>query len=295
MIEEERYDGNVVTKPVINPIAKTPRKKSKAGLIALMFLAFAILGALIILTQTFILLVSLASILSLAGYLLVSLKRQRKNPARKRMRAPFPILFALLVIPIVAASLYSHEQFNVRSIYSIVVAFGMTLTFMYTLINVPLAIYHERMTERVGFLYASPLVTIIIPAYNEERSIRKTLDSVIEASYPNKQVIVVDDGSTDNTFAIAQSYKDKLPADRFLLISRPNGGKSAAMNYAIRYAMGEYIIPIDADSVMARDSISEIVKYFQIPDVVEVGGNITVKNRNSLLNDFQDNDYNVCS
>src|SRR5437867_6799587 len=101
--------------------------KANMKLVGLMCIAFAILTGLIILTQTFVLLVALTSTLSLAAYLLISLKRQKKMPPRKKTHAPFPILFGLLLLPIVAASFYSFEDFNTRSIYSIVVAFGMTL------------------------------------------------------------------------------------------------------------------------------------------------------------------------
>jgi peptidoglycan-N-acetylglucosamine deacetylase len=283
-----------------SPINATPveakaikRHAPSAKLIILLSLAFATLGALIIYTQTFMLLISLASTLSLAGYLLLALRRNKKMPPGKRVQVPFAVLFGLLLVPIAVAAFYSFENFNAYSIYSIVVAFGMTLTFMYSMINVPLTIYHKQMEERRKTLFATPLVTIIIPAYNEEKNIRGTIDSVIEADYPNKEVIIVDDGSTDNTFAIAQSYKDKSDPKGFLVISRPNGGKPSAINYAIRFAKGEYVISIDADSIIGRDAIKEIMKYFQQPDVVAVGGNIKVKNRNSLLTYCQELEYLV--
>ncbi len=154
--------------------------KTKIKLVALMCIAFAILAALIILTQTLVLLVALVSTLSLAGYLLIDLRRQKKKPQGKpKIKGPFPILFGLLVLPIAAATLYSLEEFNARSIYSIVVAFGMTLTFMYSLINMPLTVYHKEFTSRLKPLYATPMVTVIIPAFNEEKSIRRALDSVV--------------------------------------------------------------------------------------------------------------------
>src|SRR5437867_7164780 len=126
MIEEENQKNLAEPNPITSYFPGK-RQNSNITAVGLMCIAFAILAGLIILTQTFVLLVALASTLSLAAYLLVSLKRQKKMPPRKKMQAPFPILFGLLLLPIVAASFYSLEDFNTRSIYSIVVAFGMTL------------------------------------------------------------------------------------------------------------------------------------------------------------------------
>jgi poly-beta-1,6 N-acetyl-D-glucosamine synthase len=282
--EKESAEGSQELRKKSSPIGK---------LVFLTGVAFVILAVLVITTQTFLLLVSLICTLFLAFYLLAALKRQRKMAPGKRVQIPFALLFGLLFVPIAFAGYYSFEAFNVYSIYSVIVAFGMTLTFMYSMVNVPLTVYHKQMEESRKMLYSTPLVTIIVPAYNEEKSLRDALNSVIEADYPNKEVIVIDDGSSDNTYAIAQSFKNRMPIDRYSVISRPNGGKSAAINYAIRYAKGEFIITIDGDSVMGRDSIKEIMKYFQEPDVVAVGGNIKVKNRSSLLTYCQALEYLV--
>ena len=287
MIEEKQASIASIT-------AKSTRPNRQiAKLVVLTGIAFAILVGLVIITQTFVLLISLIATLSLAAYMLVALKRQKKMPPGKRLQVPFALLFGLLIIPIGVAGFYSFENFNANSVYSIIVAFGMTLTFMYSMVNVPLTVYHKQMEGRRKALFATPLVSIIVPAYNEEKNIRKAIDSVIEADYPNKEVIVIDDGSTDNTLAIALSYKDKLPSNSYIVISRTNGGKSSAINYGIRYAHGEFVISIDADSIMGRDSIKEILKYFQQPDVVAVGGNIKVMNRKSVLTYCQALEYLV--
>lgn len=259
-------------------------------LIVLVCVLFVVIAALIITTQTLILLVSLIAILGLSTYLLILLKRKKKN-AGITLRFPFLFFFGSLLVPIIVAGLYSFETFNVESVYSIIVAFGMTLTFMYSIVNIPLTIYHKGMEGKKNILYAMPYVTIILPAYNEEKSIRKALDSLIETDYPNKEVLVVDDGSTDGTRAIALRYKDRMPSNSYFVISKPNGGKSSAINYALRFAKSEYIIVIDADSVIGRDAIKEIMKYFQQPNVVAVAGNIKVKNRNSILTYCQALEY----
>ncbi len=291
MIQEKVDSGqsNDSTFTVIRKRTSTPIAK----LVLLTGIAFAILAVLVIVTQTFILLVALLATLSLSGYLLVALKRQKKLRSGKRIQVPFALLFGLLLLPIAVAAFYSFENFNAKSIYTMIVAFGMTLTFMYSMVNVPLTVYHKRMEETRKMIFAAPLVTIIVPAFNEEKSIRKALDSIVEADYPHKEIIVIDDGSTDNTSAIAKSYQDKMSPNNFIVVSKPNGGKASALNYALRFAKGEYIIAVDADSIMGRDAIKEIMKYFQQPEVVAVGGNIKVKNRNNMLTYCQALEYLV--
>ena len=92
-----------------------------------------------------------------------------------------------------------------------------------------------------------PLVSVIIPAYNAEPFIRDTLDSVLSQTYQNIEVLVVDDGSRDNTTEIVENLaKNDL---RIILLHQTNQGVAAARNLAIKNAKGEYIAPIDADDI----------------------------------------------
>jgi cellulose synthase/poly-beta-1,6-N-acetylglucosamine synthase-like glycosyltransferase len=93
----------------------------------------------------------------------------------------------------------------------------------------------------------------------------------------------VDDGSIDQTYAIASKYKRKFPNGRFLLLRKQNGGKSSAINYALRFAKGEIIIVIDSDSIVERNALKEIVKNFENPDVVGVAGYVKVLNPSNIL------------
>jgi glycosyltransferase involved in cell wall biosynthesis len=96
-----------------------------------------------------------------------------------------------------------------------------------------------------------PIVSILIPAYNAEAWIGDTLQSAIGQSWPNKEIIVVDDGSTDRTAAIASSFATK----GVTVVSQKNQGAAAARNHAFSLAKGDYIQWLDADDLLSRDKI----------------------------------------
>jgi len=103
-----------------------------------------------------------------------------------------------------------------------------------------------------------PLISVVIPAYNAEKFIKKTLDSVLSQTYKNIEVIVVDDGSQDKTFEIVQSITktDK----RVILLQQQNAGVAAARNLAIENSKGDYIAPIDADDIWYPQNLAKQVQ-----------------------------------
>jgi cellulose synthase/poly-beta-1,6-N-acetylglucosamine synthase-like glycosyltransferase/peptidoglycan/xylan/chitin deacetylase (PgdA/CDA1 family) len=131
------------------------------------------------------------------------------------------------------------------------------------------------------------LVSVIVPAYNEEANIGATVRSIVESDYPWLEVIVVDDGSTDSTSAIVASLR--LPDVR--LVRRPNGGKPAALNTGIRMARGEILVLVDGDTVFEPHAIGQLVQPFVEWDVGAVSGNTKVANRRGLLGRWQHLEY----
>ena len=101
------------------------------------------------------------------------------------------------------------------------------------------------------------LVSVIVPSYNASRYIRETLESVLGQTYSSFEVIVVDDGSTDDTAAIVADYSRR--DSRIRLVSQPNGGVGAARNRAIAEASGEFIAPLDADDVWYPEKLQKQV------------------------------------
>ncbi len=117
-----------------------------------------------------------------------------------------------------------------------------------------------------------PLVSVIVPLYNMESFIAETLQSIAASTYPNFEIIVMDDGSKDASLAIAQQFADAHSDLHIQVLTQANQGASAARNNAIKQAKGIYILPIDADDLVAPDYINQAVEVLeQREDVLVVG------------------------
>jgi glycosyltransferase involved in cell wall biosynthesis len=104
----------------------------------------------------------------------------------------------------------------------------------------------------------TPLVTVLIPTYNCATYIRTAIDSALAQTYPAVEIIVIDDGSTDETQAILQSYKDKIH-----IIKQSNQGAATARNAGLAIAQGEYIATLDADDSWLPERLEKMVKFMQ--------------------------------
>jgi spore germination protein YaaH/peptidoglycan/xylan/chitin deacetylase (PgdA/CDA1 family)/glycosyltransferase involved in cell wall biosynthesis len=135
----------------------------------------------------------------------------------------------------------------------------------------------------------TPPVLVLIPAYNEAKVIRRTIDGILNAIYPDLQILVVDDGSTDETVAIVQAYAATQP--RVKLLVKTNGGKWSALNEGFKAADRDYIVTIDADTIIPPHTISELIAPFADPSVDAVCGNVQVGNVHNILTAFQDVEY----
>src|ERR1700752_3219528 len=134
-----------------------------------------------------------------------------------------------------------------------------------------------------------PLVSVLIPAYNEEDVIVYTVNSVLESDYPRLEVIVVDDGSQDGTSELLDTQFGRNPSVR--IIHQPNRGKPAALSRALAEATNGLIVTIDADTAIEPDAISKLVRHFVNPRVGAVAGNVKVGNRISWLTRWQALEY----
>jgi len=136
--------------------------------------------------------------------------------------------------------------------------------------------------------YGTKKVSVIIPAYNEEKVIEQSIKSIINQTYKNLELIVVDDGSTDNTSVLAQKYTD-LPNVKVL--KKVNGGKANAINYGIEHSSGELIMIVDADSKLEKKAVELMARYFEDPEIAAVAGSVYVSNKVNLITKLQTLEY----
>ncbi|MGA2336447.1 MAG: glycosyltransferase [Terriglobales bacterium] len=138
-----------------------------------------------------------------------------------------------------------------------------------------------------------PQVAVLIPAYNEEKVIERTVQGALDSDYPNLRVIVIDDGSKDRTLEIARwAFAAEEAAGRVLILTKPNGGKAEALNFGLEHIRdAEVFVGIDADTIVAPDAISRLVPHFLNPKVAAVAGNAKVGNRVNLWTRWQALEY----
>lgn len=106
----------------------------------------------------------------------------------------------------------------------------------------------------------NPLITIIIPVYNTSAYLPNCLESIVNQTHQNLEIIIIDDGSTDDSYKIAKKYAQK--DSRVKLVYQKNSGQSAARNRGIKLATGKYINFIDSDDLIAKDFIEKLLKPF---------------------------------
>lgn len=136
-----------------------------------------------------------------------------------------------------------------------------------------------------------PEVTIVVPAYNEGPVIQASIRSLLELDYPNYEIVVIDDGSSDDTCLKARELEGRYSKVRVRVLSKRNGGKASALNLGIEAAASDLILCMDADSKLNPAALRRAVAHFVEPEVGAVAGNVKVVNRTSVLTRLQALEY----
>jgi cellulose synthase/poly-beta-1,6-N-acetylglucosamine synthase-like glycosyltransferase/peptidoglycan/xylan/chitin deacetylase (PgdA/CDA1 family) len=133
------------------------------------------------------------------------------------------------------------------------------------------------------------LVSVLIPCFNEEKVIVGSIARILDSGWTRLEVIVLDDGSADDTSAVVQKAYASEP--RVKLLSFPNSGKASALNQGLAIARGDVIVALDADTLFPSDTIGRLVRWFADPEVGAVAGNALVGNRLNLITRWQALEY----
>ena len=175
--------------------------------------------------------------------------------------------------------------YSIRWLFFFAIALGIARAVVMTV----LALLDRVSRAPEGSEHYQPTVSVIVPAFNEERVIIGSLERVLASSYPALQVIVADDGSKDATSALVREHFGSDP--RVILLTMANGGKASALNRALLQARGEIIIALDADTQFLEDTIPKLVRWFVDPLIGAVAGNARVGNRINLITRWQAIEY----
>lgn len=146
-----------------------------------------------------------------------------------------------------------------------------------------------------------PLISIIIPVYNVEAYIKKSLESVLQQSHSDFEIIIIDDGSTDKSVELAKMYESK--DSRIRIYSKTNGGLSSARNFGIGKAQGQYITFLDSDDYIAKDYLKvlyeNLIKYDSDISIVgflfDKSGTIESTSRNNYFEEVLDSEKAILS
>ncbi len=134
-----------------------------------------------------------------------------------------------------------------------------------------------------------PLISIIVPAYNEEINAVRTINSLLMQDYPNLQIVFVDDGSKDSTYStVSNAFKNTSSVKVY---TKQNGGKASALNVGIAKAISEFVICIDADTQLKTDAVSKLMEKFTSEKVAAVAGNVKVGNEINMITKWQSIEY----
>ncbi|MDB4924298.1 glycosyltransferase [Mucilaginibacter sp.] len=132
-------------------------------------------------------------------------------------------------------------------------------------------------------------VSIIVPAYNEEVTVLKTIKSLLKTEYKTFEIIFVDDGSKDKTYEFVNAAYGDNP--KVTVLTKPNGGKASALNFGISHARYDFVVCIDADTQLKNDAVHHLMTYFTDDEIGAVAGTVKVGNENNIITRWQSIEY----
>ncbi|MBP6005363.1 glycosyltransferase family 2 protein [Candidatus Saccharibacteria bacterium] len=134
-------------------------------------------------------------------------------------------------------------------------------------------------------------VSVIIPAWNEAVGITKTIQSVLDNNYPNLEIIIINDGSTDNSDKLIKAFLKKHKGKNIIYHYQANAGKGHALNQGLKLANSEVIMTMDADSILDKQALHNLSNHFLDPSLAGLVGRVEIANYQSLIGYLQYFEY----
>ncbi len=199
----------------------------------------------------------------------------------------------------VAAFLYFNFWFNRLAVTNFFVDFSSFILLSFLLILIIrygflmwfAYLQHVEHVEEPFEAGEYPLVSILVPAYNEGKVLDGAVESLMDIDYPHFEVLIIDDGSSDDTFDQGLRLSAVYGSERLRVITQPNAGKAMALNNGIANARGDLVLCMDGDSRLEPQTLKQAVKHFRDPGVGAVAGNVKVINRLNILTKLQALEY----
>jgi poly-beta-1,6-N-acetyl-D-glucosamine synthase len=207
------------------------------------------------------------------------------------------ILVMVLLAGITGYSLYDILHTDIQGPFVsfsvvLIICFTLVIILRYiTLIYFSIIKNVQKTKDDVENRVCTDRVTILVPAYNEDMVIEASIQSLLAQTYPYIEVLVIDDGSKDRTYEYARRFEHVDGYKSVRALTKPNGGKSKALNFGIEHCSGDLIMVVDADSKLEPTAVELLVKSFNTPDIAAVAGSVSVINRGNTWANLQALEY----
>ncbi len=222
------------------------------------------------------------------GYRFVPVSELAGLSPRQAMPALSPSDHAAARVDLAAFELVGFSIRALDFIFAAAISLGIARALFLAGLGL-LAAWKERRLIRPA-MHRETFVSVLIPAYNEERVIERSVAQVLQSENVGIEIIVIDDGSRDRTSKIVEDVFGKDPRVRLLTLE--NGGKARALNRGLELATGEIVVALDADTQFEPDTIARLARWFAADEQLgAVAGNAKVGNRINIVTKWQALEY----
>lgn len=200
--------------------------------------------------------------------------------------------------------IFAEVGYFLQSLFGGIFVFSIILSVFRNIVILVLAFLQRQKNRRAAMLSGSPdfatvklsgstpftpPISVIVPAYNEEVTAIKTINSLLLQDYPNFEIIFVDDGSKDKTY---EKVKAAFENDaRVKIYTKLNGGKASALNFGIAQTQNDFVVNIDADTQLSNNALHQLIQKMSDDNIVAVAGNVQVGNKINVLTRWQAIEY----